>query len=149
MIMAKQYKVGYGRPPRHTRFRPGHSGNPKGRPKNTRNLRTDLQEELRETLPIREGDKTKRVSKQRAILKSIVARVLKGDSRAINSLLSLIQRVEAATASTPDTPRELDQEDRVILDHFIEDVRAELGGAREQTLVRRKRRVIQRRLPKE
>jgi hypothetical protein len=43
--------VGYGRPPEHTRFRKGHSGNPKGRPKGTRNLLTDVQEELAERIP--------------------------------------------------------------------------------------------------
>ena len=32
------YEVGYGRPPQHTQFRPGQSGNPAGRRKGVRNL---------------------------------------------------------------------------------------------------------------
>jgi hypothetical protein len=40
------YSVGYGRPPKHTRFKPGRSGNPKGRPRGSRNLSTEMQKVL-------------------------------------------------------------------------------------------------------
>src|ERR1700742_2968486 len=49
--------VGYKRPPKHTQFRPGQSGNPKGRPKGTQNLKSDLREELGEIVRVREGDR--------------------------------------------------------------------------------------------
>ena len=44
--LSSDYEVGYGKPPEHTRFQPGRSGNPRGRPKGTKNLKTDLVEEL-------------------------------------------------------------------------------------------------------
>ena len=47
-ISSAPYEVGYGKPPKHTRFQPGQSGNPRGRPKGTKNLKTDLEEELSE-----------------------------------------------------------------------------------------------------
>ncbi len=66
------YEVGYGKPPEHTRFKPGQSGNPRGRPKGTKNLKTDLIEELSEKIVVREGDQSQKVSKQRAVVKTLV-----------------------------------------------------------------------------
>src|SRR6478609_8709514 len=93
-ISRKDYEVGYGRPPQHTRFRPGCSGNPKGRPKGTQNLKTDLMEELSERISISEGGKPKKLSKQRALLKSLLAKAItKSDARAANILLNLMVRL--------------------------------------------------------
>jgi len=112
--------VGYKRPPRHTRFQAGRSGNPSGRPKGTRNLATDLAEELAERIPIREGKRRLRVSKQRALLKAMVAKALKGDARAAGIVLQLVERVV-----TPEMARagpagdNLPADDRAILDRFL------------------------------
>jgi hypothetical protein len=94
--MAK-YKVGYGRPPKATQFRPGRSGNPKGRPKGSRNLATDLAAELGEPITVREDGRHRRVSKQRALIKSLMAKSLQGDVRAAAALLSLYARVITET----------------------------------------------------
>jgi hypothetical protein len=85
--------VGHGRPPEHTRFKRGKSGNPRGRPKGVRNLKTDVMEEMREWIVVREGEHPKRISKQRAIIKSLVNRTLKGDSRAANTLMNTLFRI--------------------------------------------------------
>jgi hypothetical protein len=79
--MAK-YKVGFGRPPKATQFKPGRSGNPKGRPQGSRNLATDLAAELGEPITVREDGRHRRVSKQRALIKSLMAKSLQGDVRA-------------------------------------------------------------------
>jgi len=60
----KDYEVGYGRPPKHTRFRKGQSGNPKGPRKGSRALKTDLDEALRATLTITVGGKKRRGTTQ-------------------------------------------------------------------------------------
>jgi hypothetical protein len=75
--MTGDYEVGYGKPPERTRFKKGKSGNPKGRSKGAKNLKTDLIEELQENITVREGDRTVRISKQRAIVKTLVAKTLK------------------------------------------------------------------------
>jgi hypothetical protein len=49
------YQVGYGKPPKHTQFKLGESGNPQGRSKGTKNLKTDLAEELCEKIVVHEG----------------------------------------------------------------------------------------------
>jgi uncharacterized protein DUF5681 len=86
-------KIGYKNPPLHTRFRKGRSGNPRGRPKGTRNLKTDLLEELHETLIVHEGSRDLRVSKQRALIKSLAARAIKGDTGAAVKLIDLYIRI--------------------------------------------------------
>lgn len=90
--MAEDYDVGYRKPPRHSQFKKGQSGNPKGRPKGTRNLRTDFLEELGERMTIREGSREITISKQRVFIKSLMSGALKGNSAAIKSVLDMAFR---------------------------------------------------------
>jgi hypothetical protein len=85
-------RVGYKRPPKSTRFKPGQSGNPKGRPRHARNLKTEFLEELSEIIRVREGDREMQISKQRAFVKALVAAAIKGDMRAANALVSFCTR---------------------------------------------------------
>jgi len=110
--------VGYGRPPSPSRFKPGQSGNPRGRPKGTRNLLSDLRDELAEKIRIREGGKELRVSKQRAFVKILVAAAVKGDPRATTALVALCARV---FTDERDKPEELKNSptDDLIVEEFI------------------------------
>lgn len=62
------FKVGYKRPPRHSRFQPGKSGNPRGRQKSVRNLGSDVKRTLETPVRLNERGKAKRVSTQEAAL---------------------------------------------------------------------------------
>jgi hypothetical protein len=95
-------RVGYKRPPRHSQFQPGQSGNPSGRPKNARNFRTELLDELREEVAIRENGREQRISKQRAVVKALVAAAMTGDMRAINVLASICGRLLGGQTSDVD-----------------------------------------------
>ena len=55
MTKRKKYDIGYGMPPKSTRFKKGQSGNPAGRKKGSRNLATIVRRELEEEITIREG----------------------------------------------------------------------------------------------
>ncbi len=96
------YEVGYKKPPEDTRFQPGQSGNPRGRPKGTKNLKTDLMEELGEKIVVREGGRPQKVSKQRALLKSVVNRAIQGDARATAIALSTMMRLLDTGEGAPD-----------------------------------------------
>src|SRR5436190_1680469 len=108
--------VGYKRPPDHTKFRPGHSGNPKGRPKQHRNLATDLREELAQLIPIREDGKARRVTKQRAFVKGLIQRAVNGDARAVNSLVALCART---FLQAEDPVEQTSPDDQDLIEDFI------------------------------
>ena len=89
--MSKEYKVGYKRPPQHTRFKKGKSGNPRGRLKNVQNLKSYLAEELESPITIAAQGKKKTVTKQQAFIMSLVARAIKGDPRAGVMLINMMR----------------------------------------------------------
>jgi Family of unknown function (DUF5681) len=103
------YKVGYGKPPKARQFKRGKSGNPKGRPKGSLNLATDLTAELGEHITVREDGRPRKVSKQRALIKSLMAKALQGDVRAMTSLLALYARVITEPPSDDNQPLDTDE----------------------------------------
>src|SRR5260370_34472431 len=84
--------VGYKHPPKHRQFQPGKSGNPNGRPQGARNFKTALREELSESVSFREGGRDISISKQRALIKRLVASAIDGDARSIATLMSFCAR---------------------------------------------------------
>src|SRR6266851_4390533 len=93
----RDYEVGYGRPPRHTRFEPGRSGNPRGRPGGSKNLSSLLSEALNEPVIVVENGRRRKITKRRAIIKQLVNGSAKGDWRGTKILLDIIQDIERRT----------------------------------------------------
>ncbi len=119
------YAVGYGRPPLHTRFRPGRSGNPAGRPKGGRGLAAVLAAELRKPVAVREAGKLRPMSKLQVLVAGLVNKALQGDARARAKLVELVQWEEAerrrADAAAPGARAEeepLAASDQAIIDAF-------------------------------
>jgi len=86
------YDSGYGRPPLHTRFKPGQSGSPKGRPKGTVSFRSDFPEELAELIAV-PGDSGKLCTKRRAIVRKLISEAISGDAKDATALISLCARL--------------------------------------------------------
>lgn len=108
--MPTDFEVGYKKPPRHSRFRKGQSGNPNGRPKGTRNLRTLAEKELNQRIVIREGGIERRISKGEALVKAQYNKAIKGDTRAagfVHQVLSAAKGIpEQDATDVPLTPEE-------------------------------------------
>ena len=121
-------EVGYRRPPKQTRFKPGQSGNPNGRPSGTRNLDTDLRDELNEVIPVRIGDRSKKVSKQRAMLMALMAKALKGDTRATVVILQMMAKFLPPDEAIATGGSALNADDQEILKRFIDRQTETRGG---------------------
>ena len=122
----KLNEVGYGNPPTKGQFKPGQSGNAKGRPKGKRNLVTDLMAELSQKLLITEGGQQHRITKQQAMLKALLAKSLKGDVRAATALLRLIPSAEIARQAAADAAT-MTVADKDILQALREQLLAEIS----------------------
>jgi hypothetical protein len=129
----RSYSVGYGKPPKHTRFKPGQSGNPRGKVKGRKNLATELEEELSERVVVTENGRKKTLSKQTLILKRMVTDAAQGNGKARDQLLKLIGVIEQATPDPiADAPQSA--EDAQILERFrarlVEEIKTEDSKSR-------------------
>jgi hypothetical protein len=112
----RNYTVGYRKPPKATQFKPGRSGNPNGRSKGSRNLASDLAEELNEKITVREQGRSRHITKQRALIKSLMEKALEGNVRATGAVLALYARV--ITEPADDTDNEIRSDELEILRRF-------------------------------
>jgi hypothetical protein len=91
----RNYVVGKGRPPLLTRWKPGQSGNPKGRPKGAKNMMTCFRQELNRKVAIKEGGKVRKVTLREAIAMTITNRALKGDAKLLPVMMAVDREISA------------------------------------------------------
>lgn len=114
-----EHPNGFRHPPEANRFKKGTSGNPRGRPKKATSFKADLAAELQETLVLTENGKQRRVTKQRAFIKTLTAAAIKKDIRAVTALLACM-RYFGVGADEPDAAETIDTDDLEILESYLE-----------------------------
>ena len=119
----KDDKVGYGKPPVHSRFKPGQSGNPKGRPRGSLNFVTDLKRTLQAPVRVIDGGKSRTVSSQHGVLLRLKEKAFKGEPRALDKYVSLAAAFFAGTEEPASKP--LSADDQTILERYRQEVLAE------------------------
>jgi hypothetical protein len=92
------YEVGYGKPPKHTRFQKGVSGNSKGRPKKAPDLHSMFMKESRSLIPINENGRRTRISKQEAVIKQLLNQAMTGNIRAARICFDICQQAQDGVA---------------------------------------------------
>ena len=92
--------VGYRKPPVHSRFRKGQSGNPGGRPKGMTSGRAAalMQQEAYRRIRVKEGDKVVTMTVFQAVLRSLITLAMKGNSGAQRAFLDLVRAIERESA---------------------------------------------------
>ena len=90
----RPYEIGYGKPPKQTRFEKGRSGNPKGRPKGLRSIGAYLKRELDQLVTISQDGERYSVTKRKAILLQLIKRAIRGNPRSMDLLMREIRALE-------------------------------------------------------
>ena len=91
----RDYEVGYGKPPRHTRFQKGRSGNPTGRPRGRKNMATLLSAALDASIIVVENGRRKKITKREAIVTQLVNKSASADLKATQIVLAMLRELEA------------------------------------------------------
>ena len=107
--------VGYGQPPRETRFRKGQSGNPHGRPKGSLNMATVLLRTLRETVVVTASGRKKTITKLEAAMTQITNKAAGGDLSALKLLTALVQSAEDRVANVPQESTQTSEADQAVM----------------------------------
>lgn len=110
------YEVGRGKPPKQHRFKPGQSGNPGGRKKGSRNLRTVLEDTAHMEIEISEGGRTRRVSLIEGLALKLAQAGLGGNVRAIDLFL---QHYSQSVDQKDDAIEETSEEDNALLERLF------------------------------
>jgi hypothetical protein len=94
------YEVGFGKPPKRTQFKKGHSGNPKGRPRTQPDLYSELTKVLREKVTITVDGQQEKVTVQQALLRRLRDQALRGEFWAQRLALKVVAALpESGTES--------------------------------------------------
>ena len=112
--------VGYGKPPKASQFKPGKSGNPKGRPTGAKNEATMLEELLNRKIEIRQNGKVRKITILEGILHKLAEDSLKGNTKSAAFVLNRL----AAIASTANTESEVNPDDKAVLDAYLRKFRS-------------------------
>jgi hypothetical protein len=115
----KPYRVGYGRPPLETRFKPNQSGNPKGRPRRPQSLRAVVEKVLEEKVEIRVGDRILRMSNRQALARTAFRRAFNGDPKLLRALVLLMRAEVGSEPPEDETATRVSASDEAILDAYL------------------------------
>lgn len=123
--MSQEESIGYGQPPRSTRFRKGQSGNPRGRPKN-RHRDIPYDAVLGQMVTMRENGKERRVTAAEAFLLQLTQKGLAGDSSAARDAL---EAIEAARSARGESEQKIDTLVLRVVDSGVDVIIEPLGIA--------------------
>jgi hypothetical protein len=119
------YAVGYARPPTSSQFQPGQTGNPKGRPKGSRNASSMARDALERTITVKVKGASRKMTVRKAAYRRLAERAAGGDAKALDYLLSLESQERAPGSDQVETQRSAAQ-DLAILQDFFDRRRASL-----------------------
>ncbi|MCO5091726.1 DUF5681 domain-containing protein [Bosea sp. (in: a-proteobacteria)] len=110
------YLVGRGRPPLHSRFAPGKSGNPRGRPKGRKSSATILDELLSRKVAVGEGRNRRSMTMEEVMIRRICQKAANGELKYVE----LVLRLKQMQGGAEEQPAVSSAEDDLIFQRFLE-----------------------------
>jgi len=136
----KNYTVGHGKPPEASRFKPGQSGNPKGRPRGAKNLHTLLDKIINERVVVTENGKRKLISKLEAAVTQFVNKAATGDNKSIQPLLQFVQLSEIRKEAANGGDSSLGEVDQAVVQGLLNRLRRNVSPEKSRKRSRNSKR---------
>lgn len=121
------YEVGYGKPPRHSQFKKGQSGNPRGRPKGAKSAKTIAREILQTKRSVKIDGKIRNLTALEIALNQQAKQAMNGDRKALEYLASLLPEEAEPGADHALQPEKPDDTERAMLAHHRRETLQELN----------------------
>lgn len=119
-IAPDEYSIGYKKPPKHTRFQAGKSGNPKGRPKGAKGFSTIFREEANKKVQVKIGDKVEKITKLQAAMAQLVNKAAQGNHAAICKVMDMatFEEQKQEEIRIQEDPETISQSDLAIIESY-------------------------------
>ncbi len=115
-----EYKVGFRRPPKEHQFKPNQTGNPKGRPRGSKNQKTILNRELGRRVTVKIDGRRVKLTAREIMIRQIVEKAMKGDLRAVEFVFKNDPTAqEELSAAVRDEAASLADEDAATVRAFL------------------------------
>jgi hypothetical protein len=124
----KHKDVGYGSPPVKNQFKPGQSGNTKGRPKGIKNTVTMLNEILNSKVIVTDNDKKMKMSRRGVILTQAVSKAMKGDLKAVSILFPVMLESDINSEEKQKVLEVLKNEDKELIKNALKRINGDKNG---------------------
>jgi hypothetical protein len=113
----RQYAANYRKPPVHTRFKKGQSGNPRGRP--AKNLPALLAAALNEKVTVTENGKRRQVTKRGAVIAQLVNKSASAELRATKMLIDMLRDIEKRADPAPAEKNPFSPTDKEVVQQLV------------------------------
>lgn len=114
----RSYEIGKGRPPTATRWKPGQSGNPNGRPKGSKNATTMAKTALSRKVAATVNGRKRKMTVVEIAYRRLSDKAMAGDQKALAFLLMLANNMEPSETGSTDSITTPEQDLAIITDYF-------------------------------
>jgi hypothetical protein len=119
----RAYETGYGRPPKNRQFAKGKSGNPRGRPKGSKNFTTIFHDVGRQKIKVTDNGVTREITKFEASAMQLLNKAASGDMRALNTLVAWLRMFQEVVADTEKSVPLATEDDTAVMASILQRIR--------------------------